>query len=94
MLAATASMIAVAIHPMIFCGSGMRTEPVMCLLVVISVITFIIGAAATPFITALEKSALIGLTGIKVNSIPSSAAPVRIPSNPLALRRSEERRVG
>jgi len=79
MLATTASMIAVAIHPIIFCGSGKRTELVMCLLVVISMITFMIGAAATPFITALRKSALIGLTAIKVNSIPSSAAPVRSP---------------
>jgi hypothetical protein len=79
MLAATASMTAVAIHPITFCGSGKRTEPVTFSLVVISIITIMIGTAATPLITALQKSALIGLTPIKFNATPSSVAPAKIP---------------
>jgi hypothetical protein len=79
MLAATANITAVAIRPRIFCGSGNRTEPVIFLLAVISIITNMIGAAVTPLITALQKSALIGLIPTKFNATPSSVATNRIP---------------
>jgi hypothetical protein len=67
MLAATVSITAVAIHPILSytpCGSGKQTEPVTFSLVVISIITIVIGTAARPLITALQKSALIGLTAL------------------------------
>jgi len=55
--AATANITPVATHPIACCKAGNRTPPVIFLLVVISIITIMIGTAATPLIAALQHSA-------------------------------------
>ena len=76
---ATRNMTAVELHPTTFCRNGSLSVPVTFGLAVISIITTMIGTAATPLITALQKSALIGSIEVKFNAIPSSVAAPKVP---------------
>ena len=80
MQAATASITPVAAHPIAVCKAGSRTAPVIFLLAVISIITIMIGGAATPLITALQNNRLNRIyCDEKFIATPSRVAPHRIP---------------
>ena len=72
MPAATASMTPVEIQPMTHCGFGNFRPAVMVLLVVISMTRTMIGPAQRPLITALQKSALMGLMWVRFSASPRS----------------------
>ena len=71
-------MTAVAAQPTIFCGIGSLSVPVSFGFAVISIMTNMIGTAATPLITALQNSALIGLIEVKSNATPNNVATHKV----------------
>jgi len=82
MPAAARNMTAVETHPSTLCRNGSLSAPVTFGLAVIGIITTMIGTAATPLITALQKSALIGSIEVKFNATPSSVAVPKLHRSP------------
>ena len=58
-------------------GSG--KSPITALLLAISIISTITGAATTPLMTALQNKALIGSIGLKLSKTPISVAAAMQP---------------
>jgi hypothetical protein len=54
-------------------------SPITSRFLLISITITIIGAAATPLITAVQYSALIGLIGVRLSAMPAMLAKIRTP---------------
>src|SRR5579864_3124798 len=78
-VAATPAIASVAIHPMTARAGDTTNRPITCRLRAMSMITAMRGAAATPFSTALQNSALIGSSGVRLIRIPSPVATAIVP---------------
>ena len=72
---AAAAMTAVAAHPSVLSHGFKANSPMTSRREAISMIMTMIGTAATPLTTALKISALIGSSGEKLRSAPTSVAP-------------------
>jgi hypothetical protein len=79
-IAHTAAAInSVAIQPTHISPLVITNCPMMSVRTAIRIIKAMMGTEITPFITALQKSALIGSTGVKPSAIPTKVEMVMIP---------------
>ena len=67
-------MAAVASQPSVFSHGDSVNWPITFAREPISMIMIMIGTAATPLTTALQNSALIGSSGLKLSSAPTKVA--------------------
>ena len=76
---AAAAIAAVASQPRDISHGVNVNCPIICRREAISMIMTMIGTAATPLITALQNSGLIGSNGLKLNTAPTKVATAIVP---------------
>ena len=76
---AAAAMTAVASQPSALSHGRSVNWPITSGRDAISMIITMIGTAATPLITALQNSALIGSSGVKLSAAPTKVAAAIVP---------------
>ena len=76
---AASAIIAVANQPRVISQRVSVNWPITDRREAMSTIMAIIGTAATPLITALQNSALIGSSGVKLSTAPTKVAAAIVP---------------
>ena len=76
---AATAIAAAASQPRALSKGCRANSPMICLHEAISMITIMIGTAATPFMAALQNKALIGSSGVKFRIAPIEVANAIVP---------------
>ena len=79
MIVTVTAIVAVDSQPITQSGRGRVNAPITFGRMVIGIMTTISGTATTPFITALQNSALIGSMATKLMKTPISVAAATVP---------------